>query len=281
MTYELVHFAGPHRDELFNFRGDHVPGRDLAVTIRRALIERLTGEAAPYNGIFTTNGIACTTATLIAAALGYREVTGLTTEQVGTIERVHLLLAMFNALQPGVFAISGWDLCGMLTLPEQQITDLLSGGDTRWLHRGAYDLMDFQPYATASSSKIPRGTSLYGCLPRQLKDPASFVSRLATILRLRTHHRIATAVQLAVPATGRPGVLAMIHRLDTGRIQATVLNFSGAPLADRITCEELPIGAPVIDMFTDQPITAIGEDHGCAVTLGPYQGTSLLLGSPS
>ena len=33
----------------------------------------------------------------------------------GDVERVkdaHLLLAMFNALQPGVFALSGWDLWG-------------------------------------------------------------------------------------------------------------------------------------------------------------------------
>ena len=33
-------------------------------------IEQLTGEAAPYNLVFTTNGIACTTATVIAATLG-------------------------------------------------------------------------------------------------------------------------------------------------------------------------------------------------------------------
>ena len=39
---------------------------------------------------------------------------------------MHLLLAMFNALQPGVFALSGWDLCGMLTLPPEQVAELLA-----------------------------------------------------------------------------------------------------------------------------------------------------------
>ena len=32
---------------------------------------------------------------------------------------------MFNALQPGVFALSGWDLCGMLTLPADEVAELL------------------------------------------------------------------------------------------------------------------------------------------------------------
>jgi trehalose synthase len=281
MTYELVHFAGPHRDELFPFRGNLVCGGDLAVTIRRELIERLTGEAAPYNSIFTTNGIACTTATLIAAALGYDEVTALTEQHIETIKRVHLLLAMFNALQPGVFAISGWDLCGMLTLPRPQIAELLSSGDTRWLHRGAYDLLDFQPRATASPSQIPRGTSLYGSLPQQFEDPNSFVSRLAGILRVRAHYRIATSIQVDVPATDNPPVLAMIHRLDTGRLQATVLNFSGRTVTDRLACDHMPAGAPVIDMLTDERIAQIGEDHACTISLRPYEGISLVMGSPT
>ncbi|GAA4606219.1 maltose alpha-D-glucosyltransferase [Actinoplanes octamycinicus] len=278
MTYELVHFAGPHRDEPFAFRGRRVPGRDLAVTVRAELIERLTGDAAPYNSIFTTNGIACTTVTLIAAALGHRDLGDLTAGQIATIRRVHLLLAMFNALQPGVFAISGWDLCGMLTLTRDQAAGLLSSGDTRWLHRGAYDLLDYQPRADASPSRIPRGVSLYGSLPGQLDDPDSFVSRLAGILRARTHYRIATAEQLAVPATGDPAVLAMIHRLDTGRLHATVLNFSGRPVTDRLTCPDLPAGADVADMLTDEPIGTVGDDHGCALSLGPYEGVSLIVG---
>ena len=44
---------------------------------------------------------------------------------------------MFNALQPGVFALSGWDLCGMLTLPADEVAELLESGDTRWIHRAA------------------------------------------------------------------------------------------------------------------------------------------------
>lgn len=280
MTYELVHFAGPHRADLFPFRGGEMPGAELAGTVRRELIERLTGPAAPYNSIFTTNGIACTTATMIAAALGYHDLTGLDAAQIEMIKQAHLLLAMFNALQPGVFAISGWDLCGMLTLSRRQIPDLLSSGDTRWIHRGAYDLMDYRPDATASASRIPRGVSLYGSLSAQLEDPRSYVRRLAGILRVRNDHRIATSVQVEVPATDHPAVLAMIHRLDTGRMQATVLNFSDRSVTDRLASDHLPAGAAVTDMLTDTRITEVDDEHACSIALRPCEGRSLLIGSP-
>jgi hypothetical protein len=80
----------------------------------------LTGPEHPYNLTFTQNGIASTTATIIAASLGFPSVTDLTSEQVEQIKRRHLLLAMFNALQPGVFALSGWDLVGALTLDRRR-----------------------------------------------------------------------------------------------------------------------------------------------------------------
>ena len=86
----------------------------------------------PYNLIFTTNGIACTSATVIAATLGVRDLDAIDGHGAAAIARVHLLLAMFNALQPGVFALSGWDLTGMLTLPPEQVGELLEHGDTRW-----------------------------------------------------------------------------------------------------------------------------------------------------
>ena len=126
MTYELVHFATAHRDDIFRFRGAELTGGELAAKIRRELIERLTGAAGPYNAIFTTNGIASTTATIIAAALGYTDITNLSPAQIEKIKQAHLLLAMFNALQPGAFALSGWDLCGMLTLEPSKVSRLLA-----------------------------------------------------------------------------------------------------------------------------------------------------------
>ena len=104
MTYELRHFATAHKDDTFDFRGAELTGGELAAKIRGELIERLTGAAGPYNATFTTNGIASTTATIIAAALGYTDITNLSQGQIERIKQAHLLLAMFNALQPGAFA---------------------------------------------------------------------------------------------------------------------------------------------------------------------------------
>src|SRR4051795_11052919 len=64
LTYELVHFAGAHPEENFTFRGRQMTGGELAGLIRRELIERLTGPRAPYNAVFTTNGISSTTTTV-------------------------------------------------------------------------------------------------------------------------------------------------------------------------------------------------------------------------
>jgi trehalose synthase len=276
MTYELVHFAIAHKDDVFRFRGAELTGEQLAVTIRRELVERLTGEAAPYNAIFTTNGIASTIPTIIAATLGYRDITSLSQPQSERIKQAHLLLAMFNAMQPGVFAVSGWDLCGMLTLERSKVSRLIEAGDTRWIHRAAYDLMDYQPRATASSADLPRGTSLYGVLPEQLKDVTSFASRLRDLLTVRARYNISTAVQVDVPDMTDNAMLGMVHRLRTGQMQVSVLNFASRSSAGRIESEHLPPAGDVIDMSTGQVIAEIDHERGFAVSLEPHHGLSLL-----
>jgi trehalose synthase len=276
MTYELVHFATVHKDDIFGFRGSAVTGGELAVKIRGELMERLTGEAAPYNAVFTTNGIASTTATILAATLGYPDITNLSQAQIEKIKRAHLLLAMFNAWQPGVFALSGWDLCGMLTLERSKVSRLLASGDTRWIHRAAYDLMDYRPEATESPSKMPRGFSLYGSLPQQLQDANSFASRLREVLAVRARYGIASSVQVEVPEVSDKAMLVMVHRLDTAQIQTTVLNFSSQFIAGRVKSEHLASGAAVIDMFTEQVIAEVDHEHTFVVSLEPHQGMSLL-----
>jgi trehalose synthase len=276
MTYELVHFAIAHKDDSFRFRGAELTGGELAARIRNELIARLTGEAAPYNAIFTTNGIASTTATIIAAALGYTDLTNLSAAQIERIKQAHLLLAMFNALQHGVFAVSGWDLCGMLTLDRSKVSRLLASGDTRWIHRAAYDLMGYCPEATQSPSKMPRGASLYGSLPEQLQDANSFVSRLRRILAARTRYRIPTAVQVEVPEVTNKAMLVMVHLLDTSERQVTVLNFSTQSVAGSARSDYLPPGTPMVDMFTGKVIAEVDREHAFAVSLQPHQGVSLL-----
>ena len=131
---------------------------------------------APYNLVFTTNGIACTT------RHGHRRVAGhhrprarSTSRHRPASARAHLLLAMYNALQPGVFALSGWDLCGMLTLPPSEVAELL--------RERRHPLDQPRPRTTSWASTRARRSrrpgcraarSLYGSLPEQLDDETSF-----------------------------------------------------------------------------------------------------------
>jgi trehalose synthase len=195
------------------------------------------------------------------------------------IRRAHLLLAMFNALQPGVFALSGWDLCGMLTLDRKQVGRLLADGDTRWIHRAAYDLMDYRPQAHESLSKMPRGVSLYGPLPAQLEDSTSFASRLAEILAVRKRYGIAAGVQLDVPQPSNKAMLVMVHQL-TDAEQVTVLNFAAHAISGSVHSEHLVPGSALVDMFTDEEVGEVDDLHTFSISLEPHEGRSLLVLCP-
>ncbi|BBZ05949.1 trehalose synthase [Mycolicibacterium doricum] len=280
LTYELVHWSHGHRDDVYTYKGQEITGEVLGETIRQDLTEHLTGENAPYNLVFTTNGIACTTATVIAATLGIQDLDQIEPDspELDEIRRAHLLLAMFNALQPGVFALSGWDLCGMLTLPAIQVAELLRGGDTRWIHRAAHDLMGVNPAATQSSAGMPRGRSLYGSIPDQLDDETSFLRQLQAILRVRSHYGIATSRQVDIPEVSHRGMLVLVHELaEPGRYQLTVLNFANEEVAGTVRSAVLPPGAEVSDMFSAHAFATVDDLHSFTVEMPAHYGMSLLV----
>lgn len=282
LTYELVHWAARHGDDLYRFRGDEIPGGQLAEIVRAELTESLTG-AADYNRVFTQNGIACTSTSLIAATRGVVRLDDITDADVPAIRDAHLLLCAYNAWQPGVFALSGWDLVGMLTVPAADVADLIAGGDTRWIERGAHDLLDVDPDATRSAAGMPRGRALYGPLPAQLDDPESFASRLSGILDLRREYGIATASQVDIPEVAHAGMLVLVHRLDDGvpdpnaPIQATVLNFSAEPTEGTVRSEHLIPGCDVVDAASGQTIGRVDDLKSFSVSLPAYGAMFLVL----
>ena len=277
LTYELVHFATLHKDDLYTYHGEEITGGDLAVTIRHDLCERLTGESAPYNLIFSTNGIASTTGTVIAAALGYTRIDNLSDEQISRIRQAHLLLAMFNALQPGVFSISGWDLLGMLTVDPDKIAPLLETGDTRWIHRSTYDLMGVNN-AEQPAMGMPEALSMYGPLPQQLEDQWSFVSQLQRILELRSRYGIATSSQVDVPEVSNKAMLVMVHQLSNPlEHQVTILNFGSEAIVGTINSTHLVPRSAVLDMFTGEALGEVDDLHSFSITLDDHQGRSLLV----
>ena len=262
LTLELVHFWTLHADDEFTYQGRIWRGSDLREAIRAEMYALLAGPETPYNLPFVTNGIASTTASIIAAALRISDLNGLTSEQIEQIKRCHLLLCMYNAFQPGVFALSGWDLAGALTVPADQVASLLADGDTRWIHRGAYDLMGVEPEAAESAAGLPKARALYGSLPEQLAQPDSFARRLQALLEVRERYRIYQARQVAVPEVQSRGLLVMVHELPDGfGTQVTALNFGGRPLVEQVAITGAHHGSRVLDMFSEmalEPLAAGG-----------------------
>jgi len=283
LTYELVHWATSHHDDVYTFRNREITGAQLAEEVRGDLVESLT-EGLDYNKVFTQNGIACTTTSLIAATLGKPTLNDITDDDIPTIRDAHLLLARYNAWQPGVFALSGWDLTGSLTLPGEEVRDLIATGDTRWIERGAHDLIDAYPETQRSTAGMPRARSLYGSLQTQLEKPDSFVSGLRELLKTRSKYDIARATQVDIPNVAHAGMLVMVHVLNDGdatredaTTQLTVLNFTGEPMEGTIRSDALIAQSDVIDTATGETIARVDDLLSFGVTLPPYGGLFLIL----
>ncbi|NVZ55979.1 maltose alpha-D-glucosyltransferase [Pseudomonas edaphica] len=275
LTLELVHFWTLHAHDSYLYQGQTFPGNSLREHIREQMYERLAGEHAPYNLKFVTNGVSCTTASIITAALGIRDLEAITPADIEQIRRIHILLVMYNAMQPGVFALSGWDLVGALPLAADAVAHLMGDGDTRWIHRGAYDLVELNPDAELSAGQMPRAKTLYGSLNSQLQDPDSFASQLQKILAVRNAYGIAASRQILVPDVEHPGLLIMVHELPAGKgTQITALNFGSTALTETLHLPDIAPG-PVVDIINERvegDLTAEGE---FTITLDAYEGLAL------
>ena len=275
LTLELVHFWTLHAYDHYHYKGQTLPGGHLRELIREELYERLTGEHAPYNLKFVTNGVACTTASVIAAALNIRDLDAIGPAEVEQIQRLHLLLVMFNAMQPGVFALSGWDLVGALPLAPEQVEHLMGDGDTRWINRGGYDLADLAPEASTSAEGLPKARALYGSLAEQLQHGGSFACQLKRILSVRQAYDIAASKQILIPDVQAPGLLIMVHELPAGKgVQITALNFSAETISDTVCLPGVAPG-PVVDIIHERVEGDLTENCELTFNLDPYEGLAL------
>lgn len=273
LTMGLAHLTGAHADESFAFRGGLLSGGQLRDLVHREMYGRLMGERAPYNLKFG-DGVACTTATLIAATLGIRDLSTLKAADVEKIKRLHLLLAFYNAMQPGVFALSGWDLVGALTLPAAAVRDRLADGDTRWINRGAYDLLGSNPKAMRSAAGLPRAVALYGSLPQQLKKSDSFASQLARLLKVRGNLHLYAARLADVPSVQAKGLLVLVHDLpeNTG-LEITAINFGDRAVDEPVLIRGAAPDSKAVDVLDPQaPTLDIGAHGSLRLHLNAFEG---------
>lgn len=274
ITHELVHFAD-HPDEKFMFYGKMASGKDIRDRILREAKSNAAGKNAPYNKL-SGNGLCTTSAGYCAAAVGVKDINNITADEKERIKKAHLLLAMYNAMQPGVFALSGWDIVGALPLPEESVKPLLADGDYRWINRGAYDLMGFNLKADKSGAGLPRAKCLYGTIPEQLKDPDSFASQLKKMLKVRKKYKIYLSEQLSVPDMKNSQVVLMIHRLPENKgIEVTALNFGKNAVVETMQIKELA-GLGCINLMNEKSEGKASSDGSFQFSFEPLEGKVLL-----
>src|SRR6267142_1000766 len=275
LTMGLGHFVA-HANDAFPLHGAQMTGKQVRDTVQSEMYARLLGPNAPYNLKFG-DGVASTTATIITATLGIRDITGLTAADIEKIKRLHLLLAFYNAFQPGVFALSGWDLVGALTLPPDRVKNRLADGDTRWINRGAYDLIGANPKATRSAAGLPVAVALYGPLPKQLKKPDSFASQLARMLKVRAALHLYAGRLADVPAVQSKGLLVLVHELpQSSDLEVTAINFGPAPVDEAVAVAGAPQNSGALDLFDPkaQP-SAIDAGGKLRLSLKGFEGKAL------
>jgi hypothetical protein len=133
-------------------------------------------------------------------------------------------MAFVNAMQPGVFCVSSWDLVGALPVPRSAVEKRLADEDYCWINRGGVDLLGANPQAEASLLGLPRARALYGCVPEQLKDENSFASQLKRLLAVRKKYKIDETELIAAPASEHSAVCVLVMR--TADHSATLITVS-------------------------------------------------------
>jgi len=180
-------------DELFTFGNVTMKAVDI-----NAQVIKQNYAAAQADGVRLGEygGLSTTLTTLVAGRLDI-DLNGapasLSSHDRQRIINGTLMLAAFNALQPGLFQVSAWDLLGALQLNSSDVDpQLLADGDLRWLNRGAYDLMGYHPDSNGRGvTGLPMSKNIFGSIPKQLTEPLSYVSQLQRMLAVRSELKIA------------------------------------------------------------------------------------------
>ena len=273
LMFDLSHLR-KHGDETFSVEGEERLGRE----IYRGMYERAKEKVLANTSCireFSNLGFCGTLAAFSAAALGIADPYDMTPEQKADVLRLHFLGAAFNAMQPGVFALSGWDLVGALPVEPERLGSWMADKDCRWMNRGAFDLMGVNPKAADSAVGFPKAATVYGSLPEQLHDPDSFASRLKEMLRVRRENGIAFCRLVSVPdVKSKELLVTLIEREENTGWIVTALNFGREPVRGIVRMPELAGRAARLIFSTrrEEPSSIpVSADGTISLHLGPLQ----------
>ena len=280
LMFDLAHLR-KHGDEPFRVGENTVPGKALYDDMYEEAKKKILDHGTSFIREFSNRGFCGTLVGYAAAACGISDPYHMSAEETSRVQQLHVLAAAFNAMQPGVFAISGWDLVGALPVPAEALGSWLDDQDYRWMNRGAFDLMGTNPGAPSSEAGLPKAVAVYGSLPDQLRDPSSFASQLKRMLRARKNCSIALSKLVSAPETQNQGLVLMELALEERSASLiTVMNFGMDPVEE---CFDFPHlagkrAASVFSTHGDPGTTIEISDEGVLpVRLSPLMGETFII----
>lgn len=186
LCYELVQFD-KYPDEKYDFDNQKLTGLDIKNKILSEIMGFCTQNNLPFKLSF--GGIQAHYVELVAARLNIDKnklinKQLLTDKEHSNIEKLMLLAVFYNAMQPGVFQMSAWDLIGAVHRDSKELDTIINkDGDTRWYCRSSIDLLD--DYTDLPEKNIFKAYSLFGSLEEQIEHKDSFINKVKNILSLR------------------------------------------------------------------------------------------------
>ena len=270
----------------FQYEGNTLNGGQLRTQIQDAM--RSTVGSQPYNKLYRAaeDGIATTFAGFIAPALGINDPYNATPAQIEQIRRGHLLVAHANAMIPGVFSISEWDMVGALPISLDSVpSKLTAGGDVRWVNRGGVDLMGSSSRTTTAIFNLPEAQTLYGPLPQQLQNPNSFMSRMKVMLAAREEYNIKDATMNAVPPVSDASVAVVVMTLPNSDLAITLLNYGRNATSVDVDLKQVPPGFPAgviggldtVDVITGLSAGAVSSSGFLTIDLERLAGRTIVV----
>lgn len=177
------------------------------------------------------------------------------------VQPLHEMLLMFRGGLPGILEITGQDLAGIVCSPlNLKEYPKLTADTVQTLP--AWGLDD---HVLASNRRgVPTGTALYQSIPKQLRDPESFVWSVIRMSKIRADHGIAKGTLIGRPLVSRGSSMAALTQLPDNSHLLTVVNFSDTEVVENL----LPLaGRTAQNLWTGDAEPIVGNT---SLTLPPF-----------
>lgn len=287
----LVHVIQP--DGGLDLRFVHLYGaaNDAAAPLRlssRKAVDAVVREAGA--DVFVKNDVLYTSPAGVAGiAAGLRDLHTLDDGQRALLRDGLLMLATYHAMQPGIFMLSGRELCGSLPVPPKLITAASEDEALQQNMAGGYDLLGTSRGTLLTALGMPKAPAAFGSWPEQMLDPLSFAWGVKQVLQVRAQYHVASAEPLGMLPAANRGVVVQAFRLrDSESAQGTVMvvaaNFGATRAVERITAAQIPglklaavsrVNEPLTDIMQVEP--SFLSSKQLELPLAPWQTRVLLL----